>query len=140
MPDPFIVVPIRHLGHGFAIGEALTYRFDTGYIDACNTIGISYIFLHALHQGFIQPHFKRALIGVFDTLVFDGIASAIVPSFMTYHVCRITANVMSDIRGIPLVVRKWGPTCIGLGVLFLTYAYIDETVDKIMNETIRTSY
>ncbi|RUS83234.1 hypothetical protein EGW08_008998 [Elysia chlorotica] len=90
MRDPFRVIPVRHLGHGFPIAEALGSNVSPAWLDLFTSVATGYILLHALHRGLTAGGGPILVTTFFDTLIFDGLASAIVPSFITFHVRAIS--------------------------------------------------
>ncbi|KAH9503157.1 hypothetical protein Btru_070111 [Bulinus truncatus] len=137
--DPFREIPVRFIGYGMAFGECAKYNFGQRTVDLCNTVGCVYIVVHAVKNG-VDAGGSNMLIKMLDTLIFDGIASAIIPSFIAYHVCGITARTLGDINNLPRPVYKWGPFVLGVCSVLLLSTYIDDFVDKLMDQTIRTLY
>ncbi|GFS21256.1 hypothetical protein ElyMa_003334100 [Elysia marginata] len=91
MPDPFRIIPTRFLGHGFAIAEALGCSVSPVAHELFSSVATGYILLHAIHRGLSAGGGPLLFTTFFDTLIFEGLASAIVPSFITFHVRAITA-------------------------------------------------
>ncbi|GFN99446.1 mitochondrial fission process protein 1 [Plakobranchus ocellatus] len=139
MADPFRHIPVRNLGHGYPIAEALGDTTPQVTSDFFTSVAASYILLHAIHRGLHAGGGPLLVTTFFDTLIFDGLASAIVPSFITFHVRAITTAICGEIK-VPQMVRKWGPVVAGVATLALTWKHIDRMVDELMNQTIRTFY
>ncbi|GFS21260.1 mitochondrial fission process protein 1 [Elysia marginata] len=136
LQDPFRVVPVRHLGHGFAIAAAFgpTIYLDTH--DLLNTISTGYIIVHAVHRGMAVGGNSLGKV-FFDTLIFDCLASALLPTFVTYHVRLFVRSIVSDTR-VRCGIFRWMPVVFSLASLAFTWVHIDQLVDRVLDQTIRT--
>ncbi|KAI8740006.1 uncharacterized protein LOC106050108 [Biomphalaria glabrata] len=139
MPDVFATLPLRFCGYGFAFGECAKYNFTFRTVDLLNCMGGVYIVCHAAKNGWDARN-DNPLLRILDTLIFDGIASCIIPCFMCYHACRLTANLLSELDTLPRFIYKWGPFVVGVTLLLILSKNIDELVNKILDETLRTLY
>ncbi|BFZ04698.1 hypothetical protein BsWGS_07737 [Bradybaena similaris] len=138
--DPFRNSPIRALGHCFAMGEASKFHYTEDVNDILNQVATSYIICHAAYQAFHASGGKASVIALFDSLIFDGIASAIIPSTLTVYIIRMTAVFLREINPMPRLVLRWGPVVSGLAAVVFTYEVIDRCVDQALDETIRSLY
>ncbi|RUS83233.1 hypothetical protein EGW08_008997 [Elysia chlorotica] len=136
MHDPFIVVPVRHLGHGLAISAAFGPMIYLDTRDLLSSIGTGYIILHAIHKA---VHASGSDFGkvFFDTLIFDSLASALLPTILTYHVRWIVRDVVLGSSPRSDAVR-WVPTAFSLASLVFTWSHIDNLVHDILNQTLRS--
>ncbi|BFZ18715.1 hypothetical protein BsWGS_21754 [Bradybaena similaris] len=132
--DPFTKYPWRICGLGFALSEALRYSCGTCVTACCSTMALSYIIHHAFDRG---KNAERFMAGAADSLIFDAFASAVIPSFLTFHVCRLTYLAVYDQESGPRTLTSWGPTIAGLIILALTADKVDILVNKLMDKTIR---
>ncbi|CAL1547818.1 unnamed protein product [Lymnaea stagnalis] len=134
-------LPLRLVGHSFAVAETLSYAgISVETMEMFQSMAAAYVIVHAAHRGFKTRQGKIAMSTMFDTLIFDGFASILIPKLLAHFVCRVTARIIRDIIGIPEVVQAWGPTVTGLGAILLCYETIDWEVSNVMNETIRRLY
>ncbi|BFZ18714.1 hypothetical protein BsWGS_21753 [Bradybaena similaris] len=140
--DLFRFLPFRGIGHGSAIAEVVRDQYSEDVQDLLNDVTSVYILCHASFQALcaVQGGGKLSLAAFFDSLIFDGLASAIIPCFICCHVTRITGAVLRELNCVPPAVLKWGPVVMGLGVLAFTYELIDRCVDRALDETIRLLY
>ncbi|KAK6967241.1 Mitochondrial fission process protein 1 [Biomphalaria glabrata] len=132
---------VRIIGHSFAISEALGFSDITeDTTSMLNSLACSYILCHAAYKGYKTRRGNIVMSTVFDTLMFDGLASALIPRILVHCVCRVTAIVLNEITAVPDMIRTWGPTVIGLGALLVSYNRIDWEVSTLMNESVRRLY
>ncbi|CAG5132984.1 unnamed protein product, partial [Candidula unifasciata] len=80
---------------------------------------------------------KESVRALFDSLIFDGFASAIIPSTLTVYVIRITYVCLNEGTTVPDVVMTWGPTVIGLFMLSVTTEPVDKYISQALNDTVR---
>ncbi|KAH9503164.1 Mitochondrial fission process protein 1 [Bulinus truncatus] len=134
-------VIIRFIGHSFAIAEALKFaEVSEDSLNMLNTVACVYILTHAGYRGFKTRQGNIVMSTMFDTLIFDGLASALIPRIIVHYVCRITAATLREISAVPEPVMTWGPTIMGLTALLLGYERIDWEVSNLLNETVRKLY
>ncbi|XP_059149635.1 uncharacterized protein LOC131936595 [Physella acuta] len=141
MTDPFSDnVNVRVIGLSFAVAEALKGNVSNETVEVMGVISAGYILLHAAYRGFRSRHGNITMSTMFDSLIFDGLATALIPTVITRYVSRITRSMLRDISGTPDQMRTWGPTVTALFALLLTYQRIDIEVANFMNETVRKLY
>ncbi|BFZ18710.1 hypothetical protein BsWGS_21750 [Bradybaena similaris] len=138
MTDPFTVAPLRILGYGYAAGVALRFRFCQLSKDACFVVATTFIVCHTLYRGLIDE--GPVYIAVLDTLVFEALASATIPTLTTYFICSATRNWLKQRHGLPKCISKWLPMTLGLSVLPFLYSTLDVCVNKLMDQTLRPLY
>ncbi|KAK3803211.1 hypothetical protein RRG08_013794 [Elysia crispata] len=137
MHDPFRVIPVRHLGHGYAIAAAFGPLIYPDTHDLLTSIGTGYIILHAVHRS-MSVESGLAIRALFDTLVFDCLASALIPTFITYHVRWLVRDVLFESR-VHSGGLRWVPTVFSLASLVFSWAHIDRLIDDLMNQTLRSA-
>ncbi|XP_059170326.1 uncharacterized protein LOC131951907 [Physella acuta] len=134
--DPFREFPFRRLGHGYPMAEALKHCATDEAVNFAYGMGTLYFFTHALWHSYASYKDGDSLVAFFDTLVFDGFASDILPSFVVYHMCRLTANCVTENGYVPSA----SPFFVGLIMLEMVWKPIDKFVDSVMDATIRNAY
>ncbi|CAG5117987.1 unnamed protein product [Candidula unifasciata] len=134
--DNYSKYPWRLCGLGFAIAEALKYSYGRGVTNACSTVASTYIILRALKRGIRNE--RAFMAAAADSLIFDAFASVIIPSFITYHVCRITYRSFYE-KGVEPGNIIWEPTIAGLVALCFTVDKVDNLVNDVMDKTLRES-
>lgn len=83
---------------------------------------------------------KRVLHAVLDTLVWQGLASVVIPGITINRFCYITGRVLAATTSLPPGVRMWTTTALGLAAIPFIIKPIDNSVDYMMNHTVRKWY
>lgn len=135
MSDVFRTVPVRFLGHGYAIAAAFGPTIYAETHDLLNTVGTGYIIIHAVHHA-LHVGGNSTIRILFDTLIFDCLASALLPTFLTYHVRMLMVSLTHDLQSRYHFVR-WMPAIFSLASLVFTWVHIDRLVDDVLDQTIR---
>ena len=77
-------------------------------------------------------------IAAFDTLVWQALASVIIPGFTINRICAASLLMLAKTAPkIPLTQRKWATTFLGLGVIPFIVHPIDSLVHYGMDQTTR---
>ena len=77
-------------------------------------------------------------VAAFDTLVWQALASVIIPGFTINRICAGSLLTMAKVLPkVPLNTRKWATTFIGLGVIPFIVHPIDSLVHFGMDKTTR---
>ena len=102
----------------------------------------SYICLHFLFSfhtlGDSEGALSKVGVAAFDTLVWQALASVIIPGFFINRVCAASLFAMGKtIPKVSLNARKWMTTGIGLGVIPFIVHPIDSMVHYGMDNTTR---
>jgi fission process protein 1 len=80
----------------------------------------------------------RVVRGNFDTLVWQALASVIVPGFTINRICAGSLFSLAKVAPkLPLNTRKWITTAVGLGVIPFIVHPIDSGVHWGMDNTTR---
>ncbi|CAL1547817.1 unnamed protein product [Lymnaea stagnalis] len=152
--DPFRTIPIRLIGYTFSVGQALSYGFDPEWSDPFFLLGIGFIGVHCVHRmsviaqynhdnllAALHPTYLRdAFTAMYDTFIWEMLASFIVPSMITYGACRILDATLVLFGRFTRPLRKRGPILISLALLPLMVVPVDMVVDSFMNQCIRPHY
>jgi mitochondrial fission process protein 1 len=77
------------------------------------------------------------LIAAGDTLVWQALASVIIPGFTINRVCAGSAYLLKRLEVAPKPVRKWVTTAIGLACIPFIIHPIDDLVTLSMDATVR---
>lgn len=80
---------------------------------------------------------KKVGIAVVDTLLWQGLASVIIPGFTINRICALSNYVLQKSSKMPVNVRKWTVTGIGLLCIPFIIKPIDTCVDHLMESTFR---
>ncbi|KAK0047690.1 mitochondrial fission process protein 1 [Biomphalaria pfeifferi] len=132
--DGFRIFPVRHIGHTWAINEALIEIILPEHINFCYVVTGVYIVSHAVWNGFRAP--QNGIIRIADTFLFDGFASVILPTLLTSSVYRLSRRAFEGIA--PRTFSVYFSTGLTMLALFSLCDYIDEFVDSILDVTVRT--
>lgn len=112
-------------------------------------VASSYVVADAIDKGwktskrdFPTPWVQRKTVAVAftDTLIWQGFASVIIPGFTINRLCYATGLMLKRFSLLPVPVRKWGTTAVGLGCIPFIIHPIDRGVDFIMDKTLREWY
>merc|ERR1719268_684427 len=93
---------------------------------------------HGRYQLRTIPRPKKVAFAAVDTLLWQALASVIIPGFTINRICAASLYTMG--RAIPNVSvnsRKWATTAIGLGVIPFIVHPIDSFVHVAMDKTTR---
>ena len=83
---------------------------------------------------------SKVVHAVLDTLLWQGLASVIIPGFTINRICFATNAILKRTTSLPSPIRKWTTTAVGLGCIPIIIKPIDHSVDFGMNNTVRRWY
>ncbi|KAH3870792.1 mitochondrial fission process protein 1-like [Dreissena polymorpha] len=147
--DPLREPPIRYLGYANEIGESFRSQIHVNYVRATYGLATAYVIADAIHRGgqaakkpwpSQDVRQTKILWEVFDTLVWQGLASVIIPGFTINRICACSNFVLTKTLRMPAHVRKWTVTLIGLSSIPFIISPIDNAVDHFMEATFRKYY
>jgi fission process protein 1 len=147
--DPFREVPLRYLGYANEVGEAFRHMVGVRWVYLTYLVSSSYVAAHALQQGVrasrpTSPHggiiktsheshvTKMSPSGaVVDTLVWQGLASVVVPGFTINRVCALSRlllrqRVFQRQMAMSPALQRWTVTAVGLGCI----PFIIQPIDR----------
>ncbi|ETV71640.1 hypothetical protein, variant [Aphanomyces astaci] len=143
--------PVRYLGYANELGESFRPLFP-GCVGPSYAVAIAYVLGDTFDKGMIalndtpttqsaagnvETNKKtRAVKAAADTLIWQGFASVAIPGFVINRVVAASSAVAKHVKANPAVL-KWGPTCVGIGVIPFIIHPIDEFVDYAMDRTTR---
>ncbi|KAH9503165.1 Mitochondrial fission process protein 1 [Bulinus truncatus] len=153
--DHFRDVPFRYLGYGFALGRALSYHGTAKESDPFYLLGSTYMLGHCLYRlyqvigpsledelgNIPRPAARYCAVAVYDTVIWDCIASLAAPSAIIYWVCWASdclLNVVLDER--ESMMRRWMPVLLSILTFPLLVQPVDDGVDRFMTAFVRPIY
>ncbi|KAF0709606.1 Aste57867_5831 [Aphanomyces stellatus] len=145
-PDIFRDSPVRYLGYANELGESFRPLFPR-FVGPSYAVAIAYVLGDTYDKGLkafnsapssatpsmVQSHAVSAAV---DTLLWQGFASVAIPGFLINRLVAVTEHVSKRVVKHPTLL-KWGPTCVGLGVIPFIIHPIDHFVDYAMDNTTR---
>lgn len=131
---------VRYLGYANEVGEALGAVYP-GLVRPSYGLAFAYVFADtvdkvkkASQRG--EPFQVQAQEG-FDCLLWQTLASVLIPGKVINVVTHQTKHSLAkSVQASPLV-KRWGPTCVGLATIPLIIKPIDDAVDYAFDHTIR---
>lgn len=142
--DLFRDTPVRYLGYTNELGEAFrpliskalvnsSYVVATGYVIADTYSKASRVYQTPVALG---GGAKAATITAGDVLLWQLLASVIIPGFTINRICWGTGKMLKQIRAAK-TLRAFGPTAVGLASIPLIIHPIDKLMDFVMDNTYR---
>ncbi|XP_074640733.1 mitochondrial fission process protein 1-like [Tubulanus polymorphus] len=147
--DVFKHTPVRYLGYANEVGEAFRALIPLAAVRASYAVASGYVVADSAHKGYHaaqedwpsnQIRTRKIVRAVGDTMMWQGLASVIIPGFTINRICAFSLFVFRKTKILPAAAQKWTTTAIGLGSIPFIIKPIDRSVDYIMNETIRKLY
>ncbi|XP_071448132.1 mitochondrial fission process protein 1 [Hetaerina americana] len=144
--DIFRDTPVRLLGYANEIGEAFRPLVKKIWVHASYGVAISYVAADTFDKAgktyknpFISDAVRRSevLKVSADTLVWQGLASVIIPGFTINRVCAGTLYLLRKTTKWPKIVRKWTATGVGIFCIPLIVTPIDHGVHFLMDNSLR---
>ncbi|KAK8788869.1 hypothetical protein V5799_021354 [Amblyomma americanum] len=144
--DIFRDTPVRLLGYTNEVGEAfrslvhvsvvrLSYAVASAYVVADTTDKV--LKVDKLKCSDAKDHRKQLLNTAVDTLVWQALASVIIPGITINRVCAFSLFLLKRYSSLPLKTCKWTTTGIGLGCIPFIVSPIDHNVNVLMDKTLR---
>ncbi|KAJ7987317.1 hypothetical protein DPEC_G00337470 [Dallia pectoralis] len=139
---------IRFLGYANEVGEAFRALVPVSAVWATYAVASVYVSADALDKGK-----KAALVhgdnpgktiqvavAVVDTFVWQALASVVIPGFTINRMCAGSLYLLGRTTRLPLSVRKWTTTAIGLSTIPFIIHPIDRGVDFLLDSSLRKVY
>ncbi len=137
--DIFRDTPVRLLGYSNEVGEAFRALVHVNWVRASYGLASAYVLADTNDKaGKASGGAKEKAVAAFDTLVWQALASVMIPGFTINRVCAFSLAAMA--RAVPQVAlntRKWMTTGIGLGIIPFIVHPIDSLVHYGMDNTTR---
>ncbi|XP_038641053.1 mitochondrial fission process protein 1 [Scyliorhinus canicula] len=139
---------VRFLGYANEVGEAFQALVPVGFVWASYGISTAYVTADAVDKG------KKAAaahgdkpgktmsvgVAVVDTFIWQSLASVIIPGFTINRLCAASLLLLGKTTRLPLPMRKWTTTAIGLSAIPVIITPIDRSVDFLLDSTLRKLY
>jgi mitochondrial fission process protein 1 len=143
--------PIRYLGYANEVGESFRYQYPK-FVLPSYLIAFGYCVADAISTGYNAYHthnlenkrIQRSVIGTFDALLWQSLASVAIPGYCIHMVVKVTKSTLTLASSrqiqIPIIISIWVPTISGLLSIPLIVHPIDHSVDYVLDKSIRTWY
>uniref|UniRef100_F1LC47 Mitochondrial fission process protein 1 n=1 Tax=Ascaris suum TaxID=6253 RepID=F1LC47_ASCSU len=147
--DIYRDTPIRLLGYANEVGESFRALVSVNLVRLSYVVAFGYVCADTVDKSrksfrvrYLNndERFKGVGLTAVDTLLWQSLASVIVPGFTINRLCALTAKVLSVTTRLPGPVRKWTTTAIGLGAIPFIVKPIDTAVEIGMDASIRKYY
>jgi len=141
--DIYRDTPVRLLGYANEVGEAFRALVHVRWVKASYGVASAYVLADTVDKGQKMSKMPdsdsgKVALAAFDTLVWQALASVIVPGFTINRLCA--ASLVGLARALPSVAentRKWATTGIGLGVIPFIVHPIDSFIHFAMDNSTR---
>jgi len=141
--DIYRDTPLRYAGYANEVGEAFRALVSVTFVRATYGVASAYVLADTADKATKMSKEKDSTTGkvalaAFDTLVWQALASVIVPGFTINRICAYSLAGMA--RAIPHVAetsRKWATTGIGLGTIPFIVHPIDSLIHFVMDNSTR---
>lgn len=137
---------LRYLGYANEVGEAFRVLVPASVVRFSYVVASGYVVADSFHKGQKvwerstsgDAHkYKKVAVAATDTLIWQGLASVIIPGFTINRICWLSQLALQQIRSLPQPAQKWSVVAVGLGSIPFIVHPIDKGVDLIMDSTIR---
>jgi len=144
--DIYRDTPVRLLGYANEVGEAFRALVNVKFVYASYGLASAYVLADTNDKaskakkllGDSEGALSKVGVAAFDTLVWQALASVIIPGFTINRICAASLFAMGKtIPKVSLNARKWMTTGIGLGVIPFIVHPIDSLVHYGMDNTTR---
>lgn len=145
--DIYRDTPVRFLGYSNEVGEAFRALVHVNWVRASYGLASAYVLADTNDKASKMgrslsdsdpSRTKKMAIAAFDTLVWQALASVMIPGFAINRLCAGSLYVMARMApGVAETTRKWATTALGLGVIPFIVHPIDAAVHYGMDKTTR---
>jgi mitochondrial fission process protein 1 len=148
---------LRYLGYANEIGESFRYQYPK-FVVPSYVVAFGYCLTDAICTGYNSYNhttysdncttdnnrIQRSMIGTFDTLLWQSLASVVIPGYCIHMIVKVTKytltrTLLKQIQ-IPMILSTWLPTITGLISIPLIIHPIDHSVDYVLDNSVRTLY
>ncbi|CAB1332737.1 unnamed protein product [Coregonus sp. 'balchen'] len=130
---------VRFLGYANEVGEAFRALVPVSAVWATYAVATVYVSADAEH-GDNPGKTTKVAVAVVDTFVWQALASVAIPGFTINRVCAASLYLLGRTTRLPLSVRKWTTTAIGLSTIPFIIHPIDSGVDFLLDSSLRKFY
>ncbi|XP_010876120.1 mitochondrial fission process protein 1 [Esox lucius] len=139
---------IRFLGYANEVGEAFRALVPVSAVWATYAVATVYVSADAVDKGKKAALLHgdkpgkttKVAVAVVDTFVWQALASVAIPGFTINRVCAASLYLLGRTTRLPLSVRKWTTTAIGLSTIPFIIHPIDRGVDFLLDSSLRKVY
>jgi fission process protein 1 len=134
-------------GTGYAneVGESLRGFIGAKWVNISYGIATLYVFADTIDKTAKTYHrnsgksgrIPKTLYIATDTLIWQMLASVVIPGFVINRVCYFSNYVLYNTTKLPPNNRKLIVTCIGLGIIPFIIKPIDRSVDTLLDYSLR---
>ncbi|XP_059480863.1 mitochondrial fission process protein 1 [Neocloeon triangulifer] len=143
--DIYRDTPVRFLGYANEVGEAFRTLVHKNVVHSSYGVASLYVLADTVDKSKKMynanqdnpERTKKVMIAAGDTLVWQALASVIIPGFTINRVCAGSYFLMKRFKLAPKPARKWLTTAIGLACIPFIIHPIDNLVTVSMDMTIR---
>jgi len=144
--DIYRDTPLRLLGYANEVGEAFRALVSVKFVIGTYGVASAYVLADTYDKaskakkqlGDQEGAMSKVGIAAFDTLVWQALASVIIPGFTINRICAGSLLSLAKVAPkVPLTTRKWITTAVGLGVIPFIVHPIDSLVHFGMDNTTR---
>ncbi|KAH7729121.1 Mitochondrial 18kDa protein [Aphelenchoides avenae] len=147
--DLYRETPIRLLGYANEVGEAFRAWVPVSAVRLSYVVASGYVCADALdksHKAYkriwptVAERRKHVALTMADTLVWQALASVIIPGITINRLCALTTTALRSASKMPTPAIKTTATLVGLGAIPFIVRPIDTAVEIGMDSTLRTLY
>ncbi|XP_060533782.1 mitochondrial fission process protein 1 [Cylas formicarius] len=143
--DIYRDTPVRYLGYANEVGEAFRSIIGSKWVNVSYGIATIYVLADTGHKSLESfkknmnesNHLTRVAYTTTDTLIWQLLASVIIPGFTINRICTFTNNNLIKFNKFPKAAHKGIVTGIGLFVIPFIIKPIDRFVEYALDETLR---
>ncbi|KAK3803207.1 hypothetical protein RRG08_013790 [Elysia crispata] len=129
----FRSVPYRFLGYGLALSHALSWAEEPLLKSLSSLVGELFVIARVANKALDAQNRNASMVpDVPDTIIFEGIATVILPALIV-EVCGSAVDAA-------LLSGRLVTLALSVSVLVLLHGKLDEAVSNFMDQTIRKHY
>ncbi|CAH0548756.1 unnamed protein product [Brassicogethes aeneus] len=143
--DLYRETPVRYLGYANELGEAFRAFLGSKLVNVTYGIASLYVLADTTDKS-IQAHkthfdeknhVKKVIFTTADTLIWQFLASVIIPGVTINRVCATSNYLLKKVEKLPKNNRKYLVTAIGLVTIPFIIHPIDNMVDDLLDVSLR---
>lgn len=142
--DLFRDTPVRYLGYTNELGEAFRPLISKSLVNFSYVVATGYVLADTYSKSskvYRRPEAlgggtKRAVITAGDVLLWQMLASVIIPGFTINRICWGTGRLLKMAK-VAKGIQKAAPTTVGLASIPVIIHPIDKLMDYVMDNTYR---
>ncbi|CAI5454986.1 unnamed protein product [Caenorhabditis angaria] len=147
--DIFRDTPVRFLGYANEVGEAFRSLVKPIVVKFSYVVAFGYVAADSIDKSAKESKksfandgekTKRVAIVAGDTVLWQTLASVMIPGFTINRFCHFTNILLEKSTKLPPTSRKYTVTLLGLATIPFIVHPIDHFVETSMNNTVRKLY